>query len=301
MKSPSEVLGIAKTATPDEIKKAFRKKAKSSHPDLNPGDKKAEERFKELSLANEILSDPEKRKRFDAGEIDGLGADVPRPNYYKDYAEQPGASRTYQNQSGFSDFGDISGLFEQMRTRQNEQARNAPGADIHYEVTINFLDAINGSTKSLSLSNGGTIELTIPAGTSDEDVIRIRGKGHSAGGTGKPGDALITVYVKPHRFFSRIENDIHLELPITIQEAVLGAKVKVPTASGFIMLNIPAGSNTGTKMRIKSKGVTGRLETGDEIVTLKIVIPTIHDPELSAFMTSWKPTDTYAPRKDLNR
>ena len=301
MRSPYEILGILKTATPDEIKKAFRTRAQSSHPDLNPGDKKAEERFKELSLANEILSDPEKRKRFDAGEIDGLGADIPRPSFYKDYADQPGENHYYQNNAGFADFGDVGGLFEQMRTRQNERARNAHGADIHYEVTVNFLDAINGSTKSLTLANAGTLELKIPPGTSDETVIRVRGKGQPAAGTGRPGDALITIFVKPHRIFSRIDNDIYLELPITIQEAVLGAKIKVPTVLGFIMLTIPAGSTTGAKLRIKAKGVAGHLETGDEIVTLKIMIPTKIDPELSAFLVGWKPAETFEPRKDLNR
>ena len=204
MTDPYEVLGVAKTATPEEIRKAYRQLAKKLHPDLNPGDKRAEERFKEVAGANDLLSDPEKRRRFDAGEIDASGAEKAPPNarYYREYAG--GASgHPYDNQSGYADFAETDDLFAELLRRRAEQARRAPGADLHYVLDVDFLDAVNGATKTITLPQGGTLQVAIPGGVDDGQVLRLRGKGAPAPGEGGPGDALVQIVVNPHRFFTR--------------------------------------------------------------------------------------------------
>lgn len=299
MKDPYQTLGIAKTASSEEIRKAYRKLAKTLHPDLNPGNKQAEERFKELSSANEILSDPEKRKRFDNGEIDASGTEKPRQNYYKDYARKGTGGNPYQNTSGFSDFDGAEDIFADMFGRQARQPRRTKGQDLNYTLTVDFLDAINGTKKRISLPDGGSLDLTIPAGIEDQTVLRLRGKGAPGTGQGGAGDALVTVTVNPHRTFTRKGNDIHLELPITIREAVLGAKIKVPTPSGTVMITVPKGSNNGAIMRLKGKGAPHGGAFGDELVTLRVVLPTKPNAELEAFLATWEPGPDYDPRKDM--
>lgn len=299
MKDPYETLGVAKTASSDEIRKAYRKLAKTLHPDLNPGNAKAEERFKEVSAANEILSDPDKRKRFDSGEIDASGAERPRQNYYKDYATNGAAGNRYQNTSGFSDFGGAEDIFADMFGRQSRQSRRMRGEDLNYTLTVDFLDAINGTKKRISLPDGGSLDLAIPAGIQDKQVLRLRGKGAPGGPQGEPGDALVTITVNPHAFFTRKGDDIHLDLPVTIVEAVLGARLKVPTPTGAVMVTIPKGSNTGSVLRLKGKGIAHGQSHGDELVTLRVVLPGKADAELEKFLTNWTPGPDYDPRKDM--
>jgi len=303
MKDPYEVLGVAKTATPEEIRKAYRQLAKKLHPDLNPGDKHAEERFKEVSAANELLSDPDKRRRFDAGEIDASGAEKapPQGRYYREYAS--GAGHPYDSAEGYADFAEGNDIFAELlrrsREQAREQARRAPGADLHYELHVPFLDAVNGAVKTITLPQGGTMDVTIPTGVEDGQVLRLRGKGAPAPGEGPPGDALVQIVVEPHRFFTREGDDILLELPITVKEAALGGEVRAPTTTGGVMLRIPKRSSTGDTLRLKGKGVKTRRGAGDELVKLKIVMPKEPDAEFENFLAGWTPPAGYDPRKEM--
>lgn len=299
MKDPYEILGIERSASQDDIRKAYRRLAKKLHPDLHPGNKAFEEKFKELSIANSLLADEEKRKRFDAGEIDAAGAETAKQQFYKDYAEQAGAGHAYENASSFQDFADSDDIFAELFRRQARQSKNVRGADVRYRLPIEFLDAILGTTKRLTVPQGGTIDVNIPAGIKDGQTLRLRGKGAPSSGEGGTGDALVEISVKPHRFFSRIGDDIHLELPITLSEAVLGGRVKVPTPSGSVMLTIPKGSNTGASMRLKGKGVARRGGHGDEFIILKVMLPQETNVELENFVSNWVPTSSYNPRKGM--
>jgi DnaJ-class molecular chaperone len=299
MKDPYEILGVAKTASADDIRKAYRKLAKKLHPDLNPGDKRAEDEFKEVSAANDLLSDPEKRRRYDAGEIDASGAEKapPHARYYRDYAG--GAGHPYESHSGFADFAESDDLIAELLRRSAEQARRRPGADLHYELAVDFLDAVNGATKTITLPGGGTLQVAIPPGVEDGQILRLRGKGAPSPGEGEPGDALVQIVVRPHRTFTRESDDIHVELPITVKEAALGGEVRAPTTTGSVMLKIPKRSNTGDVLRLRGKGVKKRDGAGDELVKLKVMMPTEPDPELEAFLAGWKPSSTYDPRKEM--
>ncbi|MEP7174038.1 MAG: J domain-containing protein [Aestuariivirga sp.] len=298
MKDPYDILGVARSASSADIQKAYRRLAKKLHPDLNPGNKQAEERFKELSIANDILSDADKRKKFDSGEIDALGAEKPRQQYYKDYAAQAGADHQYQNPSGFADFAGADDIFAELFRRQAEQSRRARGPDAHYRLSVEFLDAITGATRRLTLPDGGTLDVTIPPGIQEGQILRLRGKGAPSRGEGEAGDALVEISILPHRFFTRVGDDIHLELPVTLGEAFLGANIKVPTPTGPVMLKVPKGSNTGSVLRLKGKGVPRRGSAGDELVRLKVVLPTGPEPELDTFLSKWAPRN-YEPRKDM--
>jgi DnaJ-class molecular chaperone len=299
MKDPYETLGVAKTASADEIRSAYRKLAKKLHPDLNPGDKQAEERFKEVAAANDLLSDPEKRRRFDAGEIDASGAERAPPNarYYRDYAGEGG--HPYEAQGAYGDFAQGDDLFAELLRRSAEQARRRPGADLHYELPVDFLDAVNGASKTITLPQGGTLNVTIPAGVEDGQILRLRGKGAPSPGEGPPGDALVQIVIRPHGYFTRDGDDILLDLPISVKEAALGAEVRAPTTTGNVMLKIPKRSNTGDVLRLRGKGVKTRRGAGDELVKLKVVMPTEPEPELDAFLAGWKPAATYDPRKEM--
>jgi DnaJ-class molecular chaperone len=299
VRDPYEILGVARTASPEDIRKAYRRLAKTLHPDLNPGNKDAEERFKELSGANDLLSDPDKRQRFDSGEIDASGAEKPRQRFYKDYAAEAPAGHPYENHSGFADFAETDDIFAELLRRQAQAARRAPGEDLHYRLAVDFLDAVNGATKRLTLPDGGTLDVTIPSGIEEGQTLRLRGKGAPSRGEGEAGDALVEITVNPHRFFVRHGDDIHLELPVTVSEAVLGARVRAPTPTGPVTLTVPKGSNTGTILRLKGKGVPRRGGHGDELVKLKVMLPTEPNPELEAFLSSWTPGTSYDPRRDM--
>jgi DnaJ-class molecular chaperone len=299
MKDPYQKLGVSKTASADEIRKAYRNLAKKLHPDLNPGDKQAEERFKEVAAANDLLSDPEKRRRFDAGEIDASGAEKapPHARYYRDYAAEGG--HPYEGHGAYGDFAQGDDLFADLLRRAAEQARRRPGADLHFELPIDFLDAVNGGSKTVTLPQGGTLNVTIPAGVEDGQTLRLRGKGAPSPGEGPSGDALVQIVVRPHRYFTREGDNVLLDLPITVKEAALGAEVRAPTTSGSVILKIPKRSNTGDVLRLRGKGVKTRGGAGDELVKLKVMMPTEADPELDAFLADWKPTASYDPRKEM--
>lgn len=298
---PYATLGVKKDATPDDIQKAYRRLAKKLHPDLNPGNKTAEEKFKEVSAAYDMLSDPEKRARFDRGEIDASGTERPRQQYYRDFADQGGRS-AYTNNAGFSDFGDYAGaedILSEIFGRDGRAGRRRRGQDVHYHLDLGFLDAINGGKQSLVLPDSSALDVSIPPGTRDGQVLRLKGKGRSGVGDGPPGDALIEISVLPHPYFTRKGDDIYLDLPISLKEAVLGARIKVPTPSGMVTAAVPKWSNTGRVLRLKGRGVPrADGSKGDQYVTLKLMLPQKPDPELEKFVAKWQPV-AESPRQSM--
>ena len=294
---PYAALGVAKDASQDDIRRAYKKIAKTSHPDLNPGDPKAAERFKVAAGAYELLKDPEKRARFDRGEIDASGQETPERRFYREYAEGPEA--TYHTSRGFEDFGDLGDvfgdLFGQRARGRRAEGFVARGPDRHYTLEVGFLEAAKGATRRITLPDGAMLDVKIPQGLADGQVLRLRGQGCAGLGGGPPGDALVTVGVAPHPVFAREGNDIRVELPISLDEAVLGGKVEVPTIGGRVAVSVPKGASTGRVLRLRGRGVKG----GDQLVTLRIVMPAEIDEELAAFMRGWRERHAYDPRKDM--
>jgi DnaJ-class molecular chaperone len=214
VKDPYETLGVERIASPDAIRKAYRRLAKKLHPDLNPGNKEAEERFKEVSAAYDLLSDADKRARYDRGEIDATGAEKPRQRFYKDFASESAGGHPYENYSAFADFADSDDILSELLKRGANVHVHARGPDVHYHLPIEFLEAVTGGTKWLTLPDGGTLDVIIPAGVREGQVLRLRGKGGPGIGEGEAGDALIEIAIKPHPFFTRKGNDVYLDLPV---------------------------------------------------------------------------------------
>jgi DnaJ-class molecular chaperone len=297
--NPYDVLGVKPDATQDQIRAAYRKLAKELHPDLNPGDREAEEKFKTVSVAYDLLGDPEKRARFDRGEIDATGAERPREHYYRNFHGADAQEHPYSSAAGSADFEDIlSELFGAQRgARAQPRLR---GQDVLYQLPVTFLEAVNGATRRVTLADGSTLDVRIPPGTQDGQVLRLRGKGSAGAGDGPSGDALVAITVEPHPFFTREGDNIEIDLPITLREAVLGTTVSVPTPTGPVRMTVPKNSNTGTRLRLRGKGVA-RADGphGDEYVTLKIVLPERPDPELEKFAAGWSADRDWNPRRHL--
>lgn len=319
--NPYSILGVAETATQDEIKKAYRKLAKALHPDLHPDDPDKQAEFQAISSAYDLLRDPEKRRRFDAGEIDAAGHERPERQYYHQYASQDAGER-YDEGFGGQGFGsrgfggrgfepgqeeDLSDLFSDLFGRRAQAGSgtyrefHARGPDLRYHLEVDFLDAARGAKRAVTMPDGKSIEITIPPGVRDGQTLRLRGKGAPGHGKGPAGDALVTIAVAPHTVFERNGDDIELELPITFDEAVLGAKVDVPTIHGSVSMKIPPGASSGQRLRLKGKGIKRGKKAGDQTVRLMIVLPKKIDDDMRDVAQRWREIATFDPRADLRR
>src|SRR5712691_2788638 len=306
--TPYEVLGVKPGASPEEIRKAYRKLAKEFHPDLNPGKSAAEARFKAVTAANDILSDPDKRARYDRGEIDESGAERPRYSYRPHAEGAQGWKYQPQGDINIEDLDDLFAMFGRgggggRRAGPAGEGLSMPGANRQYTLTIDFALAATGGKQRLSLSPETWLDVTIPPGIDQGQVLRLKGKGAPGFGGGPPGDALIEVHIAPRPFFRREGDDIHVELPVSLAEAVLGARVSVPTVSGPVTMTIPPGSDTGTRLRLRGKGIhkkrRGSETTGDQYVTLKVMIGASGDPALAEFLTGWAESHPTDPRRAM--
>ncbi len=306
-------LGIDKGAEQAEIKKAYRTLAKKLHPDRNKDDEKIADRFKEVSAAYSVLGDVEQRERYDRGEIDEDGnPKAPAGGFGGGYAGGfpggfPGGKGQQTHNFGMEDAEDLFSEFFRFngrrsgakRTRANPYATSGreKGLDITYRVTIGFEESITGGSRRLKLNDGRSVDIKVPAGIKDGQVIRLSGQGGPGVGDAPKGDALIEVRVSKHPYYKRDGDDIHLELPITIDEAVLGGDIQVPTPSGRLTIRIPRNSSTGKRLRLKGKGVKRKDKVGNMFVTLKIVLPESRDLELEKMIKKWSPRDGDKVRK----
>jgi DnaJ-class molecular chaperone len=329
MRDPYEVLGVDRKASADDIKKAFRRLAKKLHPDANKNDPKAAARFAELNAAHEILGDEDKRKAFDRGEIDAEGK--PRFHGFEGFGGRAGArpgggfgpdaefetfsfgpegftrgtrrARAGGGGAGFGGFEDIlRDAFGGAARRggagaQFEPEDFGPGANVTASLTVSLPDAAHGVSQRVHLPNGKDLEVKIPAGITNGQTIRLRGQGMA--GPGGTGDVLITISIAPHPVFSLDGTDIRLDLPITLDEAVLGAKVRVPTLEKPVEIAIPPGTSSGRTFRLKGKGFPARDNHGDLLATVRIALPEQSDPELEALMNKWRSEKPYDPRRDM--
>jgi len=297
---PYKTLGVARDANQDAIQKAYRKLAKQHHPDLNPGSAKAEEFFKKVAAANGLLSDPEKRAQYDRGEIDAAGQERATRPSYRQQADGPAGGRYSQGpEEGSWDTEDLGDIFGSMfgAGRRPSGAFRSDGTDERYALTTDFLEAVNGATRRLTLPDGRVLNVKIPPGANEGLVMRLRGQGGAGRNGGKAGDALIEVHVTPHPFFERRGQDIAVTLPISLSEAVLGGPVEVRTPQGPVKMQIPSGSDSGTELRLRGRGVpksAGRA-AGDLYATLRVVIGK-PDDALQDFVRDWKPRDAVNPR-----
>jgi len=297
---PYKTLGVARDASQDDIRNAYRTLAKRHHPDLNPGNAQAEERFKALASANAVLSDPIKRGQFDRGEIDAAGQPRSGPSY-RDFAEAE-AGRRYGGGASADDWGsvDFSEMFNAIFNEERGAGRSDPihGRDATHTLTISFLDAVNGAVRRLTLPDGRVLDVKIPPGTMDGQGLRLRGQG-GQGAPGRPaGDVLIEIHVAPHRCFVRDGQNIRLTLPVTLAEAVLGGTIEVPTPGGVVRMTLPPRSDTGTELRLRGRGVPGLGDrpAGDLYATVRVVLGT-PDAALEAFLRSWTPEHPVDPRR----
>jgi DnaJ-class molecular chaperone len=331
MRDPYEILGVSKNASPEAIKSAYRRLAKRLHPDANKQDKKAATKFAELNAAYEILGDEDKRKAYDRGEIDAEGkprfrgfegfghgagpGGFGREGHFETFTWGPdgfqrGSARGGHGGRGFGGideilkemFGDAAGMAgarQRAAFTAEDWGATPAGRDVSGAVIITLAEAAAGTSRRVHLPTGKDIDVKIPAGLADGQTIRLKGQG-LPGPDGTLGDALITVSIAPHPLFKREGNDLRLELPITLYEAVLGGRVRVPTLDGAVELAIPAGTSSGRTFRIKGKGMPAKGGSGDLYATVRIVLPERGDAELEQLMKKWRESKPYDPRRDIS-
>jgi DnaJ-class molecular chaperone len=298
---PYQELGVSRSASAEELRRAFRKLAKELHPDRNPGDKKAEERFKRVSAAFDILGDEDKRKRFDRGEIDADGHEVMRG-----FGGGPGGGPGGGQGQGFEgqfegvDLNDILGEVFGGRGRGGGRGFGGferRGADVRARLEIDLEDAISGAKKRISFSDGRVIDVNIPKGAEEGQVLRLKGQG--APGRAGPGDALIELAVRPHPVFRREGEALVMDLPVSVPDAVLGGKVEAPTPEGPVSLTVPKGSNSGATLRLKGRGLYDARahRRGDLLARLVVTLPEQPDEDLQQFAEEWRKSRPYTPRR----
>jgi DnaJ-class molecular chaperone len=312
-RDPYQELGVSRTASADEIRKAFRKLAKQNHPDTNPDNKEAEERFKRVSAAFDIVGDPEKRKKYDAGEIDAEGRETARgfAGGQGPWGASPGggfsrrSSGPYQSETFEGvDLGDILG--EMFGGGRGGGGRGGAGggfggfsqrgADVRAKLEIDLEDAIRGGKKRIAFADGRTIDVTIPKGAQEGQTLRLKGQGHP--GRSGPGDAFIELAILPHPIFRQEGEVLVMDVPVTVYDAVLGGKVEAPTPDGPVTLTVPKGANTGSRLRLKGRGLSdSQGRRGDLFARLTVVLPDTPDAELEAFCETWRQKRPYAPRR----
>lgn len=306
-RDPYQELGVSRGASHDEIRKAFRKLAKQHHPDTNPGNKAAEDRFKQVSAAFDIIGDAEKRKKFDAGEIDADGRETMRG-----YGGGAGGGGPWGQQGGWNqsrnaesmEGADLGDLFSEILGRRGGGGGGGggfggfsqKGADVRAKLEIDLEDTIHGAKKRIAFSDGRTIDVTIPKGAEEGQTLRLKGQG-SPGRSG-PGDAFIELVVRPHAIFRREGDALVMDLPVTIPDAVLGGKVEARTPDGAVTLTVPKGANSGQSLRLKGRGLSdSRGKRGDLLARIVLMLPEKPDAELEAFAERWRKERPYTPKK----
>ena len=298
---PYKELGVSRDASAADIRKAFHKLAKKHHPDVNPGDKASEEKFKRASSAFDLLSDDDKRKKYDGGEIDADGHEI-----HRGFTGRPGGMGGMGGgPQGFEFDGvDLNDILEGMFTGQAGPGGRggrrggfaSRGGDVRASLEIDLEEAILGAKKRLTFQNGPTLDVTIPAGAVDGQVLRLKGQG--APGRAGPGDALIELSIRPHAIFRRDGATLTMDLPVSVPDAVLGGRVEAPTPEGPVMLNVPKGSNTGAILRLKGRGLSdGSGRRGDLLARVVVTLPDAIDEELTAFAEAWRQDRPYTPRR----
>lgn len=302
MIDPYKTLHLEKNATLEEIKKSYRKLAKQYHPDLNPGNKEAERKFKDISHAFDLIGTKEAKGKFDRGETD----DQQRHQYEQYRNAQQGRQQSggHRYTSSFGEEFDTDDLFESLfgagarRTGRGSRSHdmNFAGEDELYQMEVELKEAALGSEKVITLPNGKKLQVKIPAGIESGKKLKFKGLGKSGIGAGPAGDIYVQINVKPMAGFTRVENDIHTEVPISFFEAINGAEVEVPTLDGHVMLQVPPGVSSGSKLRVKNKGVGAGEHRGNLIVTLKIVMPKNINPEMKAAVSKLQDQFSYNPR-----
>ena len=304
MKDPYTVLGVQKSASDADIKSAYRKLAKELHPDVNPGDDKVEQRFKEVSAAYNLLSDKEKRAKYDRGEINADGSPRFDSAFHRAYSQADAGRGAGPGTGGFNfsggDFEDLfSDLFGRARRSGTAHTGTVQGQDVQYSLQVSFAEAARGVRRRVTLYDGKSIDVAIPPGTEDGQTLRLKGQGMPGLSGGGAGDAFILVQVQDDPMFRREGRNIHVTVPVTLDEAILGGKIQVPTIDGKVSVTVPAGSNTGSRLRLKGKGVAGKRGgvQGDQIVHLEVVLPDKPDAELRKFIQEWATKHRYDVRK----
>jgi DnaJ-class molecular chaperone len=302
-------LGVSRGASSDEVRKAFRKLAKQLHPDQNPGDKAAEERFKKVSAAFDILGDEDKRKKYDAGQIDSDGRETmrgfrPGEGPFAGGFHREGGPGGFEGHFDSNDFGDI--LSEILGGRRGGGAggfggfgAGAPqrGQDVRADINISVEEAVQGAKKRIAFSDGRTLDVTIPKGAAEGQVLRLKGQGGQ--GRGGAGDALIELHIAGHPVFKREGSTLTMDVPISVPDAVLGGKVEAPTPDGPVTLTVPRGANSGQILRLKGRGLGDGAsgKRGDLLARLMVMLPDAVDPELEAYAEQWRAQRPYAPRR----